>query len=103
MRSEVPNRHQLCVQSEQIDQWSHANAGTDTLDLSAAVDVYSDWIDACDAVAKEAAGKDDATQSYADYPSGGDRRRDSELDDRHMVEIGEDGDDYNEQGDYDDE
>lgn len=26
------------------------------LDLSAAVDVYSDWIDACDAVAKEAAG-----------------------------------------------
>lgn len=25
-------------------------------DLSAAVDVYADWIDACDAVAKEAAG-----------------------------------------------
>jgi transcription elongation factor Elf1 len=25
-------------------------------DLSAAVDVYSDWIDACDAVAKDAAG-----------------------------------------------
>ena len=25
------------------------------LDLSAAVDVYSDWIDACDSVAKEAA------------------------------------------------
>lgn len=24
-----------------------------TLDLSAAVDVYSDWVDACDAVAKE--------------------------------------------------
>ena len=27
------------------------------LDLSAGVDVYSDWIDACDAVAKDAAGK----------------------------------------------
>jgi len=25
-------------------------------DLSAAVDVYADWIDACDSVAKEAAG-----------------------------------------------
>lgn len=25
------------------------------LDLSAAVDVYSDWVDACDAVAKDAA------------------------------------------------
>jgi transcription elongation factor Elf1 len=28
------------------------------LDLSAAVDVYSDWVDACDTVAKEAAGRD---------------------------------------------
>ena len=27
------------------------------LDLSAAVDVYSDWIDACDAVAKDEAGR----------------------------------------------
>jgi len=27
--------------------------------LSAAVDVYSDWIDACDAVAKDAARRDD--------------------------------------------
>lgn len=26
------------------------------VDLSAPVDVYADWIDACDAVAKEAAG-----------------------------------------------
>lgn len=26
-------------------------------DLSAAVDVYSDWVDACDAVAKDAANK----------------------------------------------
>jgi transcription elongation factor Elf1 len=28
-------------------------------DLSAAVDVYSDWIDACDAVAKDTVGKDE--------------------------------------------
>ena len=28
------------------------------LDLSAAVDVYSDWVDACDTVAKEAASRD---------------------------------------------
>ena len=27
-----------------------------SLDLSGAVDVYSDWIDACDSVAKETAG-----------------------------------------------
>lgn len=27
------------------------------LDLSAAVDVYSDWVDACDAVAKDTATK----------------------------------------------
>lgn len=30
-----------------------------TLDLSAAVDVYSDWVDACDAVAKDAAAGND--------------------------------------------
>lgn len=28
-----------------------------TIDLSAAVDVYSDWVDACDAVAKNAANR----------------------------------------------
>ena len=28
-------------------------------DLSAAVDVYSDWVDACDAVAKDAANRHD--------------------------------------------
>lgn len=30
---------------------------TTTADLSAAVDVYSDWVDACDAVAKTTASK----------------------------------------------
>ena len=35
-------------------------------DLSAPVDVYSDWIDACDAVAKEGgdAGSDDGGNPY---------------------------------------
>ncbi|KZF22677.1 hypothetical protein L228DRAFT_238597 [Xylona heveae TC161] len=32
--------------------------------LSAAVDVYSDWIDACDTVAKDAAGDDPRDSSY---------------------------------------
>lgn len=32
------------------------------IDLSAAVDVYADWVDACDAVAKEGGG-----EAAADY------------------------------------
>ncbi|KAL8687022.1 MAG: hypothetical protein Q9218_006691 [Villophora microphyllina] len=38
--------------------------------LSAGVDVYSDWIDACDSVAKEAAdaaGDDDGSTHYQDH------------------------------------
>lgn len=33
------------------------------LDLSAGVDVYSDWVDACDAVAKESANQYDGTST----------------------------------------
>lgn len=33
------------------------------LDLSAAVDVYSDWVDACDAVAKDTANQYDGSAS----------------------------------------
>ncbi|KAL3468939.1 hypothetical protein BJX99DRAFT_96044 [Aspergillus californicus] len=33
--------------------------------LSAAVDVYSDWVDACDAVAKDTANKYEDTDAYA--------------------------------------
>ncbi|KAL9578585.1 MAG: hypothetical protein Q9212_005625 [Teloschistes hypoglaucus] len=39
-------------------------------DLSAGVDVYSDWIDACDSVAKEtvdATGEDDGLNHYQDH------------------------------------
>jgi transcription elongation factor Elf1 len=34
------------------------------LDLSAAVDVYSDWVDACDAVAKTTANKYGQNESH---------------------------------------
>lgn len=71
------------------------------IDLSAAVDVYSDWIDACDAVAKEAAGQDDAPQSYPDFSGGTAGRRNSDMHDRHMAGVGDDDD--IDQGDYDDE
>ena len=46
-------------------------------DLSAGVDVYSDWIDACDSVAKEAAdapAADDGFNSYQDLAAGNERR-----------------------------
>ncbi|KAI9368383.1 hypothetical protein BJX61DRAFT_537300 [Aspergillus egyptiacus] len=33
--------------------------------LSAAVDVYSDWVDACDAVAKDTANKYEESDAYA--------------------------------------
>jgi transcription elongation factor Elf1 len=36
------------------------------LDLSAPVDVYADWVDACDAVAKQAAAGQAATSRSAD-------------------------------------
>ena len=57
-------------------------------DLSAAVDVYSDWIDACDTVAKEA--KDDPTaddgfNSYQDLAAGNERRNSEMNVDRHLV------------------
>lgn len=43
----------------------------DTIDLSAAVDVYSDWVDACDAVAKtKANNRFDASDSQAVYSRG---------------------------------
>ncbi|EED18431.1 conserved hypothetical protein [Talaromyces stipitatus ATCC 10500] len=38
--------------------------------LSAAVDVYSDWVDACDAVAKSKANTYDASGSQAVYSRG---------------------------------
>ncbi|KAL9133802.1 MAG: hypothetical protein Q9175_005021 [Cornicularia normoerica] len=56
--------------------------------LSAAVDVYSDWIDACDTVAKEAAdapAADDGFNSYQDLAAGNERRNSEMNVDRHLV------------------
>ena len=61
------------------------------LDLSAAVDVYSDWIDACDAVAKEAAGTgvEDEPHSINDLAPNGRRNSDMQID-KHLVGVVED-------------
>ena len=53
------------------------------------MDVYSDWIDACDSVAKEAndtnTAGDDGFNSYQDLAAGN-KRRNSEMNiDRHLV------------------
>ena len=74
------------------------------LDLSAAVDVYSDWIDACDTVAKEAAeaSRIEVPHSYSDLAAGAGGRRNSDMQiDRHLVAAVDDDEDG--QGDYDDE
>lgn len=65
------------------------------LDLSAGVDVYSDWIDACDAVAKDAADPviDDALDSYHDLEPGIGRRGSQIQTDRHLLSATEDNDD----------
>jgi transcription elongation factor Elf1 len=65
------------------------------VDLSAAVDVYSDWVDACDAVAKE-----DVEERAGDFapsrtpaagrPSGG-MARDEEDDEDDIIDDDEDG------------
>ncbi|OJD23765.1 hypothetical protein ACJ73_04883 [Blastomyces percursus] len=60
------------------------------LDLSAAVDVYSDWVDACDAVAKDAAaGNDvDTTARGANEGSLGPVRREAEREEFDEAEVG---------------
>lgn len=52
------------------------------------MDVYSDWIDACDTVAKEAANTesvDDGLNSYQDLAAGNERRNSEMNIDRHLV------------------
>ena len=59
-------------------------------------------MDACDSVAKEAAGRDDDPHSYADLVTEAGGRRNSDMQiDRHLVAAVEDDEDG--QGDYDDE
>lgn len=50
--------------------------------------MYSDWIDACDTVAKEVADDsnvDDGLNSYADLAAGNERRNSEMNIDRHLV------------------
>lgn len=50
--------------------------------------MYSDWIDACDAVAKDAADTadaDDGLNSYEDLAAGSNRRNSEMNIDRHLV------------------
>ena len=57
-------------------------------DLSAAVDVYSDWIDACDIVAKdddEGQAPNDGLNSYGELAVGNERRNSEMNVDRHLV------------------
>ncbi|KAH8821709.1 hypothetical protein F5884DRAFT_768782 [Xylogone sp. PMI_703] len=49
--------------------------------LSAAVDVYADWVDACDAVAKEANGNGDLLPGSRMSGAGARRDRDDDDDD----------------------
>lgn len=60
------------------------------------MDIYSDWIDACDTVAKEAAGAEQppAPSSYASLATGANGRRNSDTNiDRHLVNAVEDDED----------
>ena len=62
-----------------------------SIDLSGAVDVYADWVDACDQVAKENGEEpDEGLNSYADLAGGAGGRRNSEMPyDRHVVAAAE--------------
>ncbi|KEF61634.1 uncharacterized protein A1O9_03202 [Exophiala aquamarina CBS 119918] len=63
--------------------------------LSAAVDVYSDWIDACENVAQEAAAEEAADKNFSDYATAKVSRK--------PAAGGGAGDDVEEDGVYDDD
>jgi transcription elongation factor Elf1 len=63
--------------------------------LSAAVDVYSDWIDACEDVAKDAAEEDAAEEAkFSSYASGeqATRRQPQRVEDDEDEDAGYDDD-----------
>lgn len=65
------------------------------------MDVYSEWVDACDAVAKDSTdppGDDDGITSYHDLAAVNGRRSSGMQLDRHLVAAVEGDDD--DQGDY---
>jgi transcription elongation factor Elf1 len=96
VRADVPDEHQLYVPTQYLWKTGRecqtliANA----VDLSAPVDVYADWIDACDAVAKEAAAGRTATERSADRTGALPKPVD---DDDGFIE----NDDLDAEGDYD--
>lgn len=71
------------------------------IDLSAAVDVYSDWVDACDAVAKEdgedRAGEFAPSRPAASRPSAA-RARSEEDDDNDIIDDEDDTMGYSGEG-----
>lgn len=72
--------------------WDVENLLTASPDLSAPVDVYSEWVDACDAVAKE----NKAAEASRPRPSAQAARKQSrEEDDDDLID---DGDDYSRGG-----
>ncbi|KAL5433678.1 hypothetical protein PMIN07_012414 [Paraphaeosphaeria minitans] len=81
------------IQSSQLVEGGGARAYCST-DLSAPVDVYSDWVDACDAVAKEAAA---ANTSISRPVNRGGRSRVEEETEDFVVQ-----DDADAEGEYDD-
>ena len=74
-----------------VEPKKKARSSDEYIDLSGAVDVYADWVDACDQVAKENGEEPDEGQnSYADLAGGAGGRRNSEmLYDRHVVAAAE--------------
>ena len=82
VRPAVPDGHQLLVSFP-----CYKRHGLIAQDLSAAVDVYSDWIDACDAVAKDDGDgrADDGLNSYEELAAGNERRNSEMNIDRHLV------------------
>lgn len=48
-------------------RWNRGADRCECLDLSQPVDVYSDWIDACEQVAKEAAETDAKDREFSSY------------------------------------
>ncbi len=95
----------LITKSPGFNQWYWC-LNNIVIDLSAGVDVYSDWVDACDIVAKEAADApkaDDGIGSYDDLVISDTGRRNSDMQiDRHLVAAVEE-DEKDGQRDYNDD
>lgn len=68
-----------------------STSSDESIDLSGAVDVYADWVDACDQVAKENGEEpDEGLNSYTDLAGGAGGRRNPEMPyDRHVVAAAE--------------